>query len=74
MPQIEGEIDGKKAMFFSRGEQGLQQYLPGIVEQAMDMGVMGLVRKTGDYLSSNFSRLFGDNIVSPQQRKRSDIQ
>jgi hypothetical protein len=74
MPQIEGEIDGKKAMFFSRGEQGLQQYLPGIVEQAMDMGVMGLVRKTGDYLSSNFSKLFGNSPISPEQRKRSDIQ
>jgi hypothetical protein len=40
----------------------------------MDMGVMGLVRKTGDYLSSNFSKLFGNSPISPEQRKRSDIQ
>ena len=47
-PQIEGEIDGKKVMFNSRGEQVLQQYLPGIVKQGMDMGIMGLARKGFD--------------------------
>ena len=73
-PQIEGEIDGKKVMFNSRGEQVLQQYLPGIVEQAMDMGIMGLFRKAGDYASGKFSKLFGNNIINPQQIKRTDIQ
>jgi len=69
-PQIEGEIDGKKVMFNSRGEQVLQQYLPGIVKQGMDMGIMGLARKGFDI----FSRLFGGDTVSPQQIKRTDIQ
>ena len=69
-PQIEGEIDGKKTMFNSRGEQVLQQYLPGIVKQGMDMGIMGLARKGFDI----FSKLFGGDTVSPQQIKRTDIQ
>ena len=68
IPQIEGEIDGKKAMFFSRGEQGLQQYLPGIVKQGMDMGIMGLAKKGFDI----FSKLFGGDQISPQQIKRTD--
>jgi len=64
------EADMVRPMFNSRGEQVLQQYLPGIVKQGMDMGIMGLARKGFDI----FSRLFGGDTVSPQQRKRSDIQ
>jgi hypothetical protein len=85
-PQIQGDFDSEAAnanfseadmvrpMFNSRGEQVLQQYLPGIVKQGMDMGIMGLARKAGDYFKSNFSKLFGNSPISPEQRKRTDIQ
>ena len=72
-PQIEGEIDGKKVMFNSRGEQVLQQYLqedaPGLVKQGMDMGIMGLARKGFD-IFSNYLVIYS----SPQQVKRTDTQ
>jgi hypothetical protein len=79
-PQIPGDLDMRagygyeRPMFFSRGEQVFQQYLPGIVEQAMDMGIMGLARKAGDYFSGNFSKLFGNQEVTPQKIKMEDLK
>jgi hypothetical protein len=77
-PQVPGRFDSEadmvRPMFYSGAEKFLVQDAPGLVRQAMDMGIMGLVRKAGDYFSGNFSKLFGDNIISPQQRKRTDIQ
>ncbi len=79
LPQIPGDFDSEAAnrnyseadmvrpMFFSRGERIAQQDFPGIVGQAMNMS---LVKKGLDI----FSKLFGGNLISPQQIKRSDIQ
>ena len=64
------EADMVRPMFFSDLEKFAVQDAPGLVRQAMDMGIMGLARKGFNI----FSRLFGGDTVSPQQRKRSDIQ
>jgi len=75
-PQIPGDLDMRagygyeRPMFFSGLEKFAVQDAPGLVRQAMDMGIMGLARKGFNI----FSRLFGGDTVSPQQRKRSDIQ
>ena len=59
-------------MFFSGTEKFLVQDAPGLVRQAMDMGIMGLVRKAGDYFSSNFSKLFGGE-ATPDEVKSKDL-
>ena len=73
-PQVPGRFDSEadmvRPMFFSGLEKFAVQDAPGLVRRAMDMGIMGLARKGFNI----FSRLFGGDTVSPQQRKRSDIQ
>ena len=77
-PQIPGDLDMRagygyeRPMFFSGTEKFLVQDAPGLVRQAMDMGIMGLVRKAGDYFSSNFSKLFGGE-ATPDEVKSKDL-
>lgn len=79
-PQIPGDLDMRagygyeRPMFFSGLEKFAVQDAPGLVRQAMDMGIMGLVRKAGDYFSGNFSKLFGGGEeVTPQKIKMEDL-
>ena len=78
-PQVPGALDMRagygyeRPMFFSGLEKFAIQDAPDLVRQAMDMGIMGLARKAGDYFSSNFSKLFGgDEEVTPQKVKAQD--
>jgi len=78
-PQIQGDLDMRagygyqRPMFYSGAEKFLVQDAPGLVRQAMDMGIMGLARKAGDYFSSNFSKLFGGGEeLTPQKVKAQD--
>ena len=79
IPQVPGALDMRagygyeRPMFFSGLEKFAIQDAPDLVRQAMDMGIMGLARKAGDYFSSNFSKLFGgDEEVTPQKVKAQD--
>ena len=76
-PQVPGRFDSEadmvRPMFFSGAERFLVQDAPKLVEQGMNMGIMGLARKAGDYFSSNFSKLFGGGEeVTPQKVKAQD--
>ena len=79
-PQIPGDLDMRagygyeRPMFFSGLEKFAIQDAPGLVRQAMDMGIMGLVRKAGDYFSGNFSKLFGGQELTPQKIKMGDLK
>jgi len=79
-PQIPGNLDMRagygyeRPMFFSGLEKFAIQDAPGLVRQALDMGIMGLVRKAGDYFSGNFSKLFGGQEVTPQKIKMEDLK